>query len=124
MSGSVGGVACDIVRPSSPIAKRTRVGLWIIPGLTGVGAHRLGQNDSQFEFICIEYATSAQINTWAGLIGALQGTVIAITDDHGDSYTGMLVVSVSNPSKIPAWQIQGLGIAGRRGEISIQGVLT
>ncbi len=123
MSGTVGGVACDIVRTSSPIAKKTRLGMWIVPGLTGVGAHRLGQNDSQFQFRLIEFATSAQVNTWAGLIGALQGTVITIVDDHNDTYTGMLVVGVSNPAKTAAWVIQGLGTSGRRGEITIQGVL-
>lgn len=123
MSGTVGGVACDIVRPDSPIAKKTRLGMWIIPGLNGVGAHKLGQNDSQFRFVCVEYATRAAINTWAALIESLQGSVIVIVDDHGETYAGMLVVQVSNPSKVPAWHPQSLGTTGYRGEITIQGVL-
>jgi len=124
MSGTVGGIACTFVRPSSPTGKKTRVGTWIVAGLTGVGAHRLGVNDSAFEFVCVLYSTNVGVNTWAAALEALQGQLIAILDDHGDPYSGMLVEHVSNLQKTPAWGAVGLGSAGRRGEITIRGVIT
>ena len=124
MPGTVGGVSCTFVRTSSATGKRTRLGIWIVPGLTGVGAHRLGVNDGSFEFRLVAYTTNVGVNTWAAAIEALQGQVIAVTDDHGDLYTGLLVERVSNPKKTPAWGAAGLGTSGRRGEISIKGVIT
>ena len=121
---TVGGISCHIVRPNAPPLKRQRVATWIVAGLTGIGAHKLGLNDSEWEFELVYFGTDAQCDTWAAAIGALQATIVTIVDDHADTYTGMLIVSMSNPQKSVAYHAVSLGSAGRRSTITIKGKIT
>ena len=121
---SVGGVTCQIVRPNAPPLKKQRVVTWMVAGLTGIGAHKLGLNDSEWEFELVKFGTSAQCNTWAAAIGALQATIVTIIDDHADTYTGMLIEKVSNPQKSVAVHVLSLGASGRRSTLTITGKIT
>jgi len=118
---SVGGVTCHIVRPATPPAQKQRVATWIVPGLTGIGAHKLGLNDGEWEFTLVFFGTSADCNTWAQNIGALQSTIVTIIDDHADTYNNMLIEEVSAPVKSVAYHALLLGATGRRSTLTIKG---
>ena len=113
---SVGGLACTFVRGSAP-SNKERVSVWAVPGLDGYGAHLQGLGDSEFRFRVVNYSSPAGVHTWAGLIEAMQGTVIAIVNDWAETWTGFLVLRVS-PPRITA----EYGNLGARGEIEIEGV--
>lgn len=124
MSGSVGGQSCDFVRPNAPTAKKQRVEAWVVAGLTGIGAQKLGQNDSSFQFTIVKFDTDANLDTWAAAIDAMQSTVVTIVDDHGDSYTGCLIEQVSNREKSPAYHAKALGATGKRCQMTVSGRFT
>ena len=124
MSGTVGGIAAQLVKPNAPTGNKQRIVTWIVPGLTGIGAHKLGENEADWEFILIFFGTDAACDAWAISIEALQSTIITIIDDHGDTYTDMLVVSMANPRKIAAFHAAGNGVLDRRCEITIAGKVT
>ena len=120
---TVGGISCHIVRPNAPPFKKQRVVPWIVAGLTGIGAHKLGLNDSEWEFELVFFGTDTQCDTGAAAIGALQATIVTIVDDHADSYSGMLIVSMSNPQKSPAAWAVGT-VDDKRSTITIRGKIT
>lgn len=124
MSGTVGGITCDIVRPNTPTGKKQRTETWIVPGLTGIGAHKLGVNESEWEFTIIEFDTAVNVFAWAASIEALQGTVIIVVDDWGTTYTGMLMTGASNPVRSPALHAKALALTGVRGVMTIRGQIT
>ena len=121
---SVGGVTCDIVKPKSPTGNKQRVETFTVPGRNGIGAQKLGLNDGEWEFTLVRFDTSANCDTWAAAIEALQSTVITIIDDWADTYTGMLMTGVSAPKKVTAIHAKALGATGVKSEITIKGRIT
>ena len=121
---TVAGIACQFVKPNAPTAKKQRVATWIRAGLTGVGAHKLGANESEWSFRLVKYGTDAQCDAWAISIDALQSTIVEIIDDHPDTYTGMLITGITNKQKTPALHALSLGLTGVRCEMTISGVMT
>lgn len=121
---SVGGVACQIVRPNAPVGNKQRIVTWIVAGLTGIGAHKLGVNQADWSFNLVKFGTDAQCDTWAAEIEALQATIVTIIDDFPDTYTGMLITGTSNKLKRPALHALALGLTGVRAEITISGQIS
>lgn len=124
MSGAVAGIATNFVRPNVSFDKKQRVETWIVPGVPGIGAQKLGVNDSEWSFVLVKFGTNAQCNTWAASINALQSTVVTIEDDWGDTHTQMLIADTTTERKTPAVHALGLGVAGVRCEITISGEIT
>ena len=120
----VGGITCDIVRPNTPTGNKQRVETWTVPGLDGVGAHLLGDNDGEWEFTLVRFDTKINVFTWAQQIEALQGTIVTIIDDWVATYVGMLVTGVSSPARRPALHAKNLGLFGVRSTITISGRIT
>lgn len=92
--GSIGTVTFDIIRGLTP-AMKTRTETWEVPGIQGYGALRLGEGDAAFELVAVLYcADNATAQTQKGYIENLQGTVVDVTDDFGDTYNGIVVKHV------------------------------
>ena len=120
----VGGITCDIVRPNTPTGNKERVETWIVSGLDGIGAHLLGDNEGEWEFVLVRFDTKLNVFTWAQQIEALQGTIVTIIDNWPATYVGMLVTGVSNPIRTPALHAKALGLTGVRSTITISGRIT
>lgn len=115
---SVGGQACTFLKGEAPSQKmRTRI--WQIPGIHGYGAQLLGLGDSQFEFTAVLLSTAAGVATWVGLIEAMQGTIVSVITDWGNTYSNCLITEISQPQVTTA---VGYGITAR-GELKIKGVI-
>ena len=114
---SIGGVTCTFVKGEAPLPKQ-RVMLWHVPGVDGYGAQRMGLGDSEFQFVCVYYGSPANVLAWALAVQALQGTLVSVTNDWGNTYLRCLVLKIGEPKYTPAL-FQG----GARGEIVVQGVV-
>ena len=115
---TVGGLSCDFVRGLSA-AKKLRTQVWSVPGLNGYGAKVFGLGDSESEFVLVKRGTFAAVMTWVALIEAMQGTLVAVVNDWGQTTTAFLVQKVSVP-KLTA----EVGYGGARGELRIEGVVS
>jgi hypothetical protein len=117
----IGGVTCDFVKGTSkPL--RQALDVWTVPGVNGVGALKLGFQDSEFRFVCVLYDTHANVVTWSGNLGALQGQIVSAVDDQGATHSNLLVVSVS-PVQRTAVRGAG-GSIDTRGEVLVEGRVT
>jgi hypothetical protein len=116
---AIGGISCTFLRGQLP-AKKARVRVWEIPGLDGVGAQILGLGDSGGELRAVQFGTYSQVVTWVALLEAMQGSLVTVVNDFGQSTPLFLVESVSVPRIRPAI---GSGYT-TRGELSIRGVVT
>ena len=117
---SVGGVSCDYVHGSAA-SKKNRVKVWTVPGLDGYGALLTGLGNSETKLTLVRINTSAAVHAWVALIEALEGSLVALLNDHGRTYSNFLVTRISQP------RIRGVlwaGIPAARGELEIEGVLT
>ena len=98
---SIGGTSCDFVRGSLPVLKM-RNRMWSVPGLNGYGAMILGSGDSQARITCVGFGTKAAVNVWAAALYAMQGTIVTVVNDHGDTVANCFLNKVSNVAKTPA----------------------
>ncbi len=126
---NVNAITCQIVRINAPTAKKERVVTWWVPGHNGIGAHKLGQNDSEWECELVYFGTKAYCDAFAVAIDALQAAIVTILDNKGDPYSGMLIEHVSNRQIRPAWHAKNiagvsLGINGWSCRITIKGKMT
>jgi hypothetical protein len=123
---AIGAVSCTCVHDreegSIPSELRERSAQWHVPGLDGYGIAVLGKGEGEFAVVAVLYSTNAGVNLWADSLQALQGTLVSITDDHGDTYTGCFLKRVGNVRKRPAL-MPGSGIT-TRGEVLIEGMTT
>lgn len=120
---AIGGVTCTYVHTAQgavPSALKLRAEVWTVPGLSGIGAAQLGYQDGQFVLTAVYYSNDSGVDLWAASLQAKQGTLVSITDDHGDTFTNCLLVEVGNVTKRPAY-VPGSGVT-TRGEIQIQGI--
>ena len=91
---SVGGVTVEILRGN--IAPQTqRVDTWHIPGRTGIGAQLMGLNQSSFSYQCILIAAQASVEGRLASLSALQGTIISVTDDFGETRANLHEIQVA-----------------------------
>lgn len=121
MATNVGGVSCDIVNAVvNPLA--TRIDIWTVPGLNGIGAQNFAANDSSFQIRAIQYGTSAAIETWFNALRALQGTSISCETGPGQAvtHTGLLVIQSVRTVRGAVLQA---GTTKIRGEAQLQGVI-
>lgn len=110
---AVGSVTCTFVRGVSP-SLRSRVDTWQLPGIDGYGVQLLGRGDTEWMFEAVLYDDEGDVSTWYTQLEALQGTIVTVVDDWGDSYTNILLVRVSQLDKTIAVP------NGARGEVRIE----
>lgn len=117
MSGSIGGVPCTFVRGTLP-AWREESEVWRIPGVDGFGITLLGRGDAETELRAVLFSNNLGVNLWTGQLQALQGQIVAVTNDHGDSYAYCFLTRVGNVAKQAAY-MPGTAIT-TRAELPIQ----
>ncbi len=110
------GIACDLIR-SRAAALKLNSELWTEPGRDGFGVHTLGQGDSPFTFVLIEFGSSAAVDSWIASIEGKQGSQGTVVDDWGTAFANMFARRMSVPRKTAE-----VGNGGARGEIVVQGV--
>lgn len=110
-------VACDLLAgPAS--ALRERVETWIVPGIDGVGAQKMGKGDAAFMFMAVKFGVLATINTWYANMQSQQGKICTVTDDTDTATANILIKQVSQLSRRPA--ITGAAPTQLRGEVRIE----
>ena len=118
---AIGATNCDMVKGEAPNLKQA-VDVWRFPGHSGYGAQLLGLDDAAFVFRAILFDTYALVGDWADDLYDLQGTVVSIVNDQGNTFTNCLIQSVSavnfTTAKIPGSN------SDTRGEAEIRGVKT
>jgi len=117
MAGTLGGVSATFVR-GRPRELKTALDIWVVAGRDGYGVMDIGLRNSEFRFEVVNYDTSADLETWAASMAALQGTIITVVNDFGDSYDKMLVVRVGQAEKSIATHAPG----GYRAVMTVVGV--
>jgi hypothetical protein len=91
---TVGGVTCDFVRGQKPLLA-TQVEVWRMPGIDGYGAQLTGLGGGEGQFQAEYFNSPAGISTWHASLAALQGQVVSITNDLGDTVTNFLITNVT-----------------------------
>lgn len=98
---AIGGVSCFSVHgPIGDLKERSEV--FQHPGFDGFGIQLLGQGDSSFSLIAKQIANIATLTAWKLAIEALQGTVVSVTDDTGESYSSLFV----EDAKVGAYEVR------------------
>lgn len=120
---SCGGTSCDILRGTAPV-QRERVDIWESPGFDGYGAQVTGAGDAQCRFTAIKFGSAAAVNTWVATLQAMQGALVTVINDRGDSYSTILLVKVGNADIRPVIGAAGAASATTRGQIELLGVVT
>lgn len=95
---SIGGITCTFLRGVPPALKE-EAAITRRPGMDGYEIHLTGRGDSQGELTATLMSSDSGCDTWIGQIQALQGTVVTVVNDHGDTVTGCYVVHVGQPTK-------------------------
>ena len=116
MAGFVGGVACSrVVGFARPQAERAQV--WQVAGVDGYGIHLMGKGDSQNQFRLVYYGTTASCNAWYIGIRNLQGSILQIINEQGETFANQFVQSVGAPQRQTA---NDLSSTTTRFEVQIQ----
>lgn len=90
---AIGGVSCfSLHGPIGDLKERSET--YQHPGFDGFGIQLLGQGDSNFNLIAKQIANIATVTAWKLAVEALQGTVVSVTDDTGETYTSLFVEDV------------------------------
>jgi hypothetical protein len=116
---SIGSISCFRVIGTLPEPKM-KLAVWTVPGLNGYGAQMLGNQDQAFEVLAVFYSS------WSGVLGfkdalcALQGQIVTIVDDLGDTTNNCLIVEIGQ-ARMEAAQAAG-GIQ-ERCEVPVRGVV-
>ena len=98
---SIGDIGVDMIK-GLPVPTRYRVDTWQVPGLDGYGAQKLGSGDAEFDITVILYETdNANANADVYNLQQLQGELVTIVDDYGDTYNNVLVTKVDQAVKQP-----------------------
>ncbi len=115
---SVGNVICTFVKGEAPQPKQ-RVALWQVPGIAGYGARLDGLGDSEFQLTCVLYSTYMGVREWSAALHSLQGSLVVVINDWGNTFSRCLLRNVSPPRLSTAHHAGGC-----RAEITIDGVVT
>lgn len=93
--GTIGGFNVDIIR-GLPQFLRPRVESWTVPGLDGEGAQTLGKGDAEFDLQTVNYPTNlAAADTFIAAAVSLQGTIVSVVDNYGNTFPNVLVKHVA-----------------------------
>jgi len=118
---TIGGQTCTFLRGTlSPLKERSK--LWSVPGIDGYGIVLLGRGHSQCELVAERLDSLANVGTWAAAVQALQGQIVEVLTDLGESSAHFFVHAVSNVLVTPA-VIPGT-LTTARGVLRIAGVVT
>jgi len=118
MSASIGGQSVDIIRKLA-VDLKLRTEKFEVSGLDGYGAQTLGLGDSEFQLIVVKYCSSysdlasnnTAANTLIAALNAMEGTIISLVDNWGDTYNHVLVGAVeSNEAKSPMIHLGNNGV--------------
>lgn len=80
----IGGVTCTFVSGMTPDLAE-RVVTFQIPGMDGYGAQTMGLGDSECMIVGRNLASNADMRTWFNALRALQGQLITVVDDWGNT---------------------------------------
>ena len=94
-------VVCDLLSGQAA-ALRERVETWIVPGLDGVGAQKMGKGEADFVFTAVKFELLAAINTWYSQLQSQQGKICTVTDDTATATANVLIKRVSQLDRRPA----------------------
>ncbi len=118
---SIGGTSCTFVRGCAPPMK-IEADVWRVAGLNGFGIQQLGYGDAAGKLTAVFYSSDAGVDTWAAALHALQGTIVTVVNDHGDSRGDVFLARLSELVKTSAYQ-PGTGVT-TRGQIEIDTLTT
>lgn len=117
MAANIGGIYCTFVRGSlRNIQELSKV--WHVRGLDGPGIEIIGKGDGGFQLLAVFYGMAAAVGQWASDIADLQGAIVSLETDYGQTFTdAAFIKEVGTPVFTPAVA------AGRdtRGEITVAG---
>jgi hypothetical protein len=114
-------VNCDILA-AGPATEKQTLEIWRTPGMDGVGAQRLGKNDSHLEFRAVLFGLVADVVDWGADLFKLQGAIGVVVDDWGTTYNNVLFVQVHALQRTPA-HLPGVA-QDCRGEVRIEGIIS
>jgi hypothetical protein len=114
---SIGGITCTFLKGVVPALKE-EAAITRRPGMNGFEIHLTGQGDSQGRLRAVLYSNTAGCRTWEAAVQALQGTVVTVVNDHGDTTTGVYVVHAAPPERRAAYR-PGATIT-QRSEIALE----
>lgn len=123
-TGTVNGLTYHLVDANAPAERKERVEVFVVPGLNGIGAQLLAENESECAFDLTFFGTDAACITRKLVIARLQGEVIDVTDSQGHTYSDVLISKISNTMIATAVHAIGLGILGKSCKATIRGVFT
>lgn len=113
---SIGGLTCTFLRGVVPALKEESA-ITRRPGIDGYEIHLTGKGDAQGELTAVLMSNNAGCNAWAISLQALQGQVVTVINDHGDTTNGVLIVHVGQCRKRAAVAAGGIT---QRAECMIQ----
>ena len=117
---TIGGQTCTYLRGTlSPLRQRSKT--WSLPGIDGYGIVLLGLGNSQCELLAERLDSLANVGTWAYAVQALQGQIVSVENDLGESSSNLFIQAVSNV-QVTAAVIPGT-ITTARGVLRIAGVI-
>ena len=116
---SIGSLTCFRVIGTLP-ASKMKLAVWTVPGINGYGAQDLGYQDQPFEVVAVFYSNNLGVHVWKNSLDALQGQIVSITDDHGETTANCLITEIGQ-ARIEAALAAG-GIT-QRAEIPVRGVV-
>jgi len=118
---SIGGVSCTFVRGNVP-AIREEGEVFRRAGIDGFGIHLTGKGDGVAPLVAVYYGTDALVDAWAASLYALQGSLVTVVNDHGDSVANVFLRRVGNLRKTAA-VVPGTATT-TRGQIDIEAIAT
>jgi len=121
MAGTIGAISCTFVRGCLP-PLRAEADVWRVAGIDGYGIHLLGDGDAAGRLLVSLLSNDAGVDTWAAFLHALQGEIVTVVNDHGDTTTNVFLAAVGNLRKSAAYQPGGA--VTTRGEIEIEAIVT
>ncbi len=104
MAANIGGTACTFVKGAVPNGVREVVTRFRRAGIDGYGAIKTGKGDSSYVLRAIGYGSKVEVKNWATAIEAMQGTVIGVENDFGDTHGDSLLDRVTPPRKSAAYK--------------------
>lgn len=115
-------VTCDRVS-GDPGEIKEAVAAWTVPGADGIGAQKLGKNDSGFQLMVVKYDSQANVLAWVTQIENMQGSIVTVTNDRGTVTNDVLLETVGN-ARIRNARNAANPATGTRAGIIIQGKRT
>ena len=120
MAQNIGGVSCTFVKGNLPTLS-VRAARWTVPGMHGSGIALLGLGDGEFSLTAVYYWTNASVDAWDLALHALQGSVVSVENDRGQTASNVYIERVhtmeTSPRKVPGTAVQV------RGEIRVDCLL-